>query len=207
MAFSDNVVYVDESGDPSLSSINPQYPVFVLACCVFSTDKYAHEVVAPLTEFKLRYFGHDQVVLHERDIRKRSGQFKFLGDRVVREKFLGDLDELVKKAPFTLTAGVIDKIQHKAQYFSPSNPYHLALTFCLERLQLHLEASPKTTYVVFEKRGEKEDEALELEFRRICDEDNALTSNDQLPFKAVFADKKTNSAGLHSNFQTWSPGR
>lgn len=33
--FSDYVVYVDESGDHSLASIDPDYPVFVLTLCVF----------------------------------------------------------------------------------------------------------------------------------------------------------------------------
>ncbi|WP_200870131.1 DUF3800 domain-containing protein [Catenovulum agarivorans] len=33
--FSDFVVYVDGSGDHSLTSINPDYPVFVLAFCIF----------------------------------------------------------------------------------------------------------------------------------------------------------------------------
>ena len=33
--FSDYVVYVDESGDHSLERIDPDYPVFVLALCVF----------------------------------------------------------------------------------------------------------------------------------------------------------------------------
>lgn len=35
--YSDFVVYVDESGDHSLASIDPNYPVFVLALCVFTS--------------------------------------------------------------------------------------------------------------------------------------------------------------------------
>ena len=70
------------------------------------------------------------------------------------------------------------------------------MTFCLERLQMHLGGSEDITHVVFEKRGEKEDRELELEFRRICDGGNALKKDDQLPFKAIFADKQTNSSGL-----------
>jgi hypothetical protein len=33
--YSQYIVYVDESGDHSLQSIDPQYPVFVLAFCIF----------------------------------------------------------------------------------------------------------------------------------------------------------------------------
>ncbi len=45
-----------------------------------------------------------------------------------------------------------------------------------------------------ESRGKKENIELELEFRRICDGDNS--DNRHLPFDIVFADKKTNLAGL-----------
>jgi len=33
--FSDYIVYVDESGDHNLERINPEYPLFVLAFCIF----------------------------------------------------------------------------------------------------------------------------------------------------------------------------
>jgi hypothetical protein len=32
---SDFIIYVDESGDHSLESIDPDYPVFVLSFCIF----------------------------------------------------------------------------------------------------------------------------------------------------------------------------
>jgi hypothetical protein len=50
------------------------------------------------------------------------------------------------------------------------------------------------THVVVERRGTKEDNELELEFRRICD--GANRQGKRLPFEIVFADKKTNSSGL-----------
>ena len=34
------IVYVDESGDHSLESVDQNYPVFVLAFCVFYQDNY-----------------------------------------------------------------------------------------------------------------------------------------------------------------------
>mgnify|MGYP000331903451 CR=1 FL=1 len=42
--FSDYVVYVDESGDHSLASIDRDYPVFVLALCVFHKRHYAEKI-------------------------------------------------------------------------------------------------------------------------------------------------------------------
>ena len=67
--FSNYVVYVDESGDHSLVSVDAAYPVFVLAFCVFKKSDYAQMVLPAVTQLKFKHFGHDQVVLHEqRDI-------------------------------------------------------------------------------------------------------------------------------------------
>jgi len=52
----------------------------------------------------------------------------------------------------------------------------------------------KQTHVVVGCRGKKEDRELELEFRRICGGNNRLGVD--LPFEALFADKKVMSSGL-----------
>lgn len=72
--FSDFVVYVDESGDHSLKSIDKDYPVFVLAFCIFYKDHYLSKIVPELQQLKFDYFGHDLVILHEHEIRKEKGQ-------------------------------------------------------------------------------------------------------------------------------------
>jgi hypothetical protein len=46
MEFSDYVVFVDGSGDRGLGTINCQYPVFVLAFCIFQKELYGRTVVA-----------------------------------------------------------------------------------------------------------------------------------------------------------------
>ena len=77
------------------------------------------------------------------------------------------------------------------------NPYNLALGFCLETLYELLQEKnqdDKLTHVVVECRGKKEDNELELEFRRICDGANRWGK--PLPFDVKFADKKVNLAGL-----------
>ncbi|WP_155519216.1 DUF3800 domain-containing protein, partial [Lactobacillus delbrueckii] len=50
------------------------------------------------------------------------------------------------------------------------------------------------THVIFERRGRKEDNELELEFRRMCD--GANRQGIRLPFDIVFATKQVNSTGL-----------
>ena len=50
------------------------------------------------------------------------------------------------------------------------------------------------TRIVFERRGKREDDKLELEYHRKCDGANYQGKDIQL--RIVFTDKKTNSAGL-----------
>lgn len=191
--YSDFVVYVDESGDHSLESVAPEFPVFVLAFCVFHKKHYSQKVVPAIESLKFRHFGHDVVVLHENDIRKEKGAFRF-SSRQHKQAFIDELTGIVDSNNFILISCVIDKRRLRAE---GSNPYHVALGFCLETLfELLLEKKQETraTHVVVECRGKKEDRDLELEFRRICSGINRLDR--ELPFEIVFADKKTNSSGL-----------
>lgn len=195
--FSDFIVFADESGDHGMVSIDPNFPVFVLAFCLFSKAAYARQAVVGVLLFKFRHFGHEHVILHEHDIRKSKGPFSFLLDAARRPPFFSDLNRLMEAAPMTVVASVIDKKAHFARYETPANPYHIGMGFGLERLFRHLRGmgcAHGITHVVFERRGPKEDAEAEREFRRICDGNNATRA--RLPFDIVMADKRCNSAGL-----------
>jgi len=195
--FSDYVVYVDESGDHGLTSIDPAYPVFVLALCIFHKRHYSEKIIPAVEKLKFNYFGHDSVVLHENEIRKQKGPFAFLSQRAVRAEFMAQLSSIMAASNFILIAGVVDKARLPKSEGAASNPYHIALGICLEALRSFLAEKQQDqlkTHVVVECRGKKEDAELELEFRRICDGNNP--GSRVLPFDIVFADKKTNLAGL-----------
>lgn len=197
MDFSEYIVYVDESGDHGLASVNPRFPVFVLAFCIFDKTAYVNQAVPALQAFKFKYFGHDMVILHEREIRKKLGPFSFMVDKDKQSLFHTDLAEVMDRAPFTLIGVAIHKERLKRRYAHPGNPYEIALTFGLERVYKYLATKGQTdrvTHIVFEGRGKKEDAQLELEFRRICDGGNF--SAKAFPFKIVFANKQANSVGL-----------
>jgi len=195
--FSDYIVYVDESGDHGMVNIDKNYPVFVLAFCIFHKRYYAETVVTELQKFKFRHFGHDLVILHEHEIRKEKPPFNIFKSREESLNFIGELSEIIDKSNFVLTTCVIEKESLRKKYAEPANPYHLALGFGLERINTFLKEKgqeDKLTHIVVERRGKKEDNELELEFRRICDGSNWY--NKRLPFSVQFADKKINSAGL-----------
>lgn len=196
-AFSDYIVYIDESGDHGLANIDPHYPVFVLALCVFRKQDYIDVVCPAVQRLKFKHWGHDSIVLHEHDIRKPSGQFGFLFNPARRSAFMDDLNVLIEAAPFTLIASVVRKSELKQAYTLPGNPYHLGLEFGLERLYKFLESrgqADRMTHVVVERRGRREDAGLELEFRRICDGSNFM--NRRLCLDIVMSPKESNAPGM-----------
>jgi hypothetical protein len=202
--FSDYIVYVDESGDHSLTSIDADFPVFSLSFCVVKKSDYLDAVVPSVQALKFKYWGHDSVVLHEHEIRKSKGDFTFLlTDRTVREQFYEDLNQVMVDAPITIIASVIDKMKLTKKYPDPWNPYEIALHFCLERLLTFLRDKGQTgkrTHVVFECRGKAEDAELELAFRRIVAGENGWgwvkRNFSSMEFEPKFSKKSINSTGL-----------
>lgn len=195
--FSKYIIYVDESGDHSLQSIDDNYPVFVLAFCIFHKRHYSEAIVPALEKFKFNHFGHDQVVLHENEIRKEKGAFNIFRSKEEKVQFLNELTHIIEFSNFILISCTIDKRALKKQVDLESNPYHTALGFCMETLYEFLKEKgehQKKTFIVVECRGNKEDRELELEFRRISDGNNRLGI--PLPFEVLFADKKAMSSGL-----------
>lgn len=197
MPFSDYIVYVDEAGDHSLATIDSSFPVFVLAFCIFDKRQYINETTPAVQQFKFNYFGHDMTILHEREIRKSIEPFNILQNRNIRQSFMNDLSQLMNDAPFTLVASCIDKQHFVNRRGNNENPYHVAMQFGLERvfyfLQQHQQVHKKT-HIVFERRGKKEDNELELEFRRLLDQSQVNGMSASLDI--IFADKKVNSSGL-----------
>lgn len=205
MGYSDYIIYLDESGSPSITADKEDFPVFVLACVCISKAHYSNVMVPKLQAVKFKYFGHDQVVFHERDIRRQSGDFVALrGDRELREQFLQDVTDLVASFDFDLAATVIDKKKLAARYPDPMSPYELSLQLTMEHLALTLREHGQVgriVHVIAESRGKAEDDELELVFRRIADGQPPLASNQRelitrFEWRIRFCDKRSNSSGL-----------
>lgn len=189
-SFSDYIVYVDESGDHSLKTINSEYPLFVLAFCIFKKDIYL-ELVKEVTAFKFKWFGHDKVIFHENEIRHRLNDFRKFDIRM-QENFMAEYWKIIEQVDFTVIATVINKLSFKQKYKTPDNPYHLSMQFCLERLYYFLNNHVPNvckTHIVVEQRGKNEDQDLKLEFKRVC-------QNKSFNFRLRMASKFTNCVGL-----------
>lgn len=196
--YSDFVIYVDESGDHGMQKLDPYYPIFVLAFCVFHKRHYCEKVIPAVQKFKFNHMGHDLIGLHELEIRKEKGAFSNLfTSREHKHAFLAELTGIIEASNFVLISCVIDKASLREAQGMLDSPYHLALGFCLETLYEFLQEKNQqnaSTHVIFERRGKREDNELQLEFRRMCGGANRMSI--QLPFDIVFATKQANSTGL-----------
>lgn len=195
-SYSDYIVYVDESGDHSLASINPRYPLFVLSFCIIRKDIYARSISPAFRMLKFSVFGHDMVIFHEHEIRKKLGSFSTLG-KLQREFLLESLSNLIAQSDFIIAPIIIDKLALKRYGLDLPHVYHLAMRLGLEQVYKFFSSKEQKdlkSHIIFEARGRMEDLALEVEFRRVCDCQNFFKK--PLPFEIILADKKTNAIGL-----------
>jgi uncharacterized protein DUF3800 len=113
--FGEYVIYADESGDHSLEHIDRTYPMFVLCLCLFTKRSYVRSIVPKIQDFKFKWFGHDAVILHEREIRKKERPFEFLNKQGTYEKFIDQLNAILAASRIAIVASVIDKRRLKAR--------------------------------------------------------------------------------------------
>lgn len=193
--FSPFIVYVDESGTANFDKpgSSSDFPVFVLAFCIFYKHIYASQLVPEIQALKFEFFGHDLVIFHEKEIRKKEGPFKFKNRRL-EEQFMLKLHQIMQDTKFILIAAAVKKNELPR---SEENLYHKALEPCLinlYKLMVEKRCENQKTFVVVESRGTREDKDLELEFRRICDGNNSFKK--VLPFEILIKKKETNATGL-----------
>lgn len=201
---SDYLVFVDESGDHGLVTLDEDFPVFALVFCIISKHEYINSLVPAVQQLKIDIWGHDQVILHEHDIRKEKGLFAVLrSNKDLREGFYERISQIIADASITLITSIIDKPKLLSKYTNPFNPYELALRFCMELTLKHLcrkGETGKRLHVLLEARGKSEDDQLELEFRRICgnqcDWHYKTFDFQKMKFEPLFVPKASNCTGL-----------
>lgn len=193
------VVYLDEVGTPNMENTDPDFPVFALSLFVCGHTEYVQKICPAVNGLKFKWWGHESVILHSRDIRKAQGDFTFLRDAIKRSEFYADLNDVMGSARYQLLAVAIRKDQHAKRYRYPEDPYDLALLFALERLVSVLEtAGQSEVTIVAEKRGTREDRELHNAFLRIVGAGSAYVSGERfrrIAFRLQFAAKAMNVVG------------
>ncbi len=198
--FSGYIVFVDESGSPTLSPIDPNHPVFVLVFCVINKWTYCDVIQPAIKRLKFEFFGHDMAVLHSHEIRKRSGEFAFLMNSDIRAAFLARLDRIISEAAVDVIAHVIDKAALANSEMMILDPYHIAMDgglIGLNKLLGERGQAGRLTHIIAESRGRSEDRSLRIAFDRMQTwMGDIMTKSPKTPFALHFAEKKINSAGL-----------
>lgn len=195
------IAFFDECGDHSLTKINPELPVFALCTVIVEREAYARTIIPEIAAFKLRYFAHEGINLHSRDIRKAEGPFAILQNSQVRERFMADLSQLIERLPFTLFVTVIHKHAHKARYGDGArNPYDVALEYSFERVLHFMESKGESALpVIAEARGKNEDNQLRASFHRLMTEGTYYNKAERfwkLTCPISFRRKQDNIAGI-----------
>jgi len=207
--FSNYIVYVDESGDANWGAVKA-YPLLCLNYCLFEKEYYLEKLVPEFNRLKFKYWGSDNIVLHEADLRRsnkisnpavRSKYEALRGER--RREFMTDLSQLMEDARFNCFCVIIDKNKVPDKYRA-FDPYHISLSRGFRQIQSYLKTHmpdelEKELHVVFEKRGNADDAALSKAYQQIRLDGSLILKTSAYSFqnfRLELMDKLSNSTGL-----------
>lgn len=163
-------LFIDESGDHGLTTLNPDFPVFLLCGIVTSTAEYEN-IRQSFNAIKHGFWGNKEVIFHSRDIRKCEKEFQVLFDLEKKGLFYEQLNQAIQVHNYTVIASAIQKdVYIKRVGRLSDDVYELALSFIVERAIFYLDDLPdknKELEIIIEKRGKKEDKKLDEHFQRL----------------------------------------
>jgi len=174
--------FLDETGDHGLSFVDENFPIFLLAGCLFEENEF-RRVEQEINSFKNNFFKTAGVILHSRDVRKCEGAFQILFDMEIKKRFYEELNKIVAGANFTIIGSGVNKNEHIKKYGKGArDPYAISLAFIIERLIFCLDKKGSTSIVdiKIEKRGKKEDQQLLDQYNIILDRGTYFVSSERL---------------------------
>lgn len=194
------ILFLDESGDHSLAKIDPQYPMFVLAGCIFESGYHEKVVVSEIEKFKKDLFNNLKLILHTEDITHNRNGFERIVDADFRKHFYEAENQLLAKLDYKILACAIKKDEHFKKYgLAAIDPYMLSLDCLVERFVFELEAQRKQGIIVAESRNSILDNQLELAFLSLKVQGTSFVSASKIKqaiIQLTIKDKKENIAGL-----------
>ena len=145
--------YIDETGDHSLASINPHYPIFVLGGVVIDTRYHDNVITNDLYDLKMRILNQPNLPLHLYSIKKIRPPFGRLKNKRTRNQFWAEMITLMRTWDYSVIACAIDKPEFRRLHRDRAwNPYYYALEVLLERFTFHLDESDTTGQMIVESR-------------------------------------------------------
>ena len=193
------VLFLDESGDHSLTKIDPQYSVFVLGGVVVD-EAYLPTLDAEVRRFKIELLGRDDIQLHTADIVRAKNGFEALEDPASRVHFQEGLSALVRGLSVKVVACAIKKDAHLARYgMRAVDPYMLSLDVLVERFCYEIGPVENGGYMIAEKRDPTLDHQLELAWLNLKIQGTGFVQAVDIEKRVsslTLQNKKANLAGL-----------
>jgi hypothetical protein len=155
-------MFLDESGDHSLSAIDPQYPVFVLGGIIADKEYAEGPMAEAVARFKDEMGLPEDLVLHTSDISRNRDGFERVKEPEYRHEFFRRLNELMTSLEYKVVACVVRKDEHLARYgLAAGDPYMFSLDVLVERFCFEIGSGPPGV-IVAESRNPTLDNQLEL---------------------------------------------
>ncbi len=195
-------LFIDESGDHGLTTLNPDFPVFLLCGVIVSENAYEN-IRQSFNVIKHTLWANKEVIFHSRDIRKCQKEFSVLFDLEKKKWFYDNLNKVIQENHYAVIASAIQKDNYIKRFGRLSNDvYELALSFIIERAIFYLDDikdKEKTLEIIIEKRGKKEDKQLEEHFQRLLARGTGYVATQRLKdydLQITFRSKRENINGL-----------
>ncbi|MBI9045937.1 MAG: DUF3800 domain-containing protein [Anaerolineaceae bacterium] len=189
---------MDENGNHDLKKVDKNFPVFCLSSCIFENRYYNEVAQKKVDEFKNRFFGYTDVILHSRDIRKRLGEFSFLKNDNLRQDFYDGINCLISSLNYYIISVVIWKGELLSNYgVNAYNPYSFSLELIMERFcRISKNLGDCNGIIIAESRGKNEDKQLKETYKTLHTKGNQYTKN-MGEIKNLYTEKKSkNLPGL-----------
>lgn len=156
------LIFIDESWDPNLFKIDPQFPVFWVWAIIIEEEYYYSTLLPYLKNMKLKNWFEADNILHSSDIRKHRKSFESLTNDKIRNNFYNDLNNLFIDIDYTIISSIIRKHNLKEKYSSPWCPYDISFKFILERLEHFLKNNNAVWEIYIEKRWWEEKRLISI---------------------------------------------
>ncbi len=195
-------LYIDESGDHGLTTVNADFPVFLLCGVVIAEDEYEN-LRQSFNAIKQTFWENKRVIFHSRDIRKCEKEFSVLFDLEKKKSFYEKVNTTIRTHQYTIIASAIKKDSYIQRFGRLSDDvYEISLSFIIERAIFFLDDLHKRDIeleIVIEKRGRKEDKKLEEHFQRLISRGTGYVNAERLrgySLAITFSSKVENINGL-----------
>ena len=152
-----------------LDEILPNGPLeyFCLAGIAIEDTEYVNSLVPDIKRIKNEYFGNENIVLHDFDMKAKVSGFRRLNNAAHRKGFWGEIQGQFQKHDFTVFSVCIHEKDLKALYPNMRDKYFISLQVIIENYVHFLHSKGATGNMFIESRTPKQDSQLQNHFHTL----------------------------------------